>query len=1097
MAQRCFLVVSTVLLGQISCSKWMLDDSKIPPDDPRCLSRMSCKGRCGDYFGTTKPLESLCACDEDCNFFGDCCKDYTDYCPQGVTPVILHHHGEVQCFAMHPSMEEALGVYVVSQCPPSFSDATIRSMCEILDDFNKTLDEKIWFKNSFCQQCWLGELSSSLLAKLRKVNGSRYCIPELNGCRSPQFSNALQKEICDKYYMPVLYEDHSSGMAQFIAYNNLDCLTCDTEEATWDQIYCYPLGTYPLLGSGTKDFTFINPRNPSRQEVLFTSVLKNAFSFGIPESISILINFGFSEKHVMYSAEEWNENCGSNAVYDPFSEVCRALYCNSNFDLSDFECLNESESNGTSHGSILLPSADVLVRLGVLAFTQKANQTSPEEVRRMIHTNFEIQFCDFLYISHNRTSNLSVSFVGNKTLSGKDANVDLVANITQALIEEHRLTDYIIEYTELQELVLGLNFFNEALEFTLNFVLKERAKDNRTQEDATDRVIAHLTEIISENNFQFEMNGIQVMVTSMHESTLYSDTELAIWCRGGQLTNYTHDLINISIASDNEKSVYDGNWTMSIVILESGENFSEGEFVANLMYQGVYHDDIADFSGTVLVCENRAFINDSACPRVRFKPDQFDWDNYQANKGDLNFTGDAVDLFGIDNPLHHWQYKVLGNGDIETCVDIWMPPFLMTDLVEAYLSLILTSTSALCLLITLLTYSLFSELRNLPGLNLMGLALSTFTYQVVFLSGVNEATTKHHNLCILVAVIVHFCILNSFFWTNVMAWDIYQTFGKRNIISRIRPKRYIRKYTFYTCGSSFLIVSFAVLCDFSEVIPNFHVGYGQYSCWISNAEAAAVFIALPVTVILIANIVLYLLTISSINHVSNLVRNRGVQSRRGRRDVLLYIRIFCILGFTWLFGLLTILVPSTEAMRSVEMILVYFHVIFNGLQGVFIFSVFTTNKRVFNLYKEMFKSLRSKFHRQPIPLQNRSTHLRHPPAIEVHHHLCTCAKDKFKTDNESFHNCLSSLEVNDAILVFAMDEDGRMKLRNRKASNESNASNQSTITQSTSLGSFRQNSNDTVRQFECNLSDVDEDRETTSQTLSHEVTEEAKGSTLG
>lgn len=85
---------------------WMLDDSKIPPDDPRCLGRMTCKGRCGDFFGTEKPLESLCACDEDCNFFGDCCKDYQDYCPQGVTPVILHHHGEVQCFTMHPYVEE-------------------------------------------------------------------------------------------------------------------------------------------------------------------------------------------------------------------------------------------------------------------------------------------------------------------------------------------------------------------------------------------------------------------------------------------------------------------------------------------------------------------------------------------------------------------------------------------------------------------------------------------------------------------------------------------------------------------------------------------------------------------------------------------------------------------------------------------------------------------------------------------------------------------------------------------------------------------------------------------------------------------------------
>ena len=29
--------------------------------------------------------------------------------------------------------------------------------------------------------------------------------------------------------------------------------------------------------------------------------------------------------------------------------------------------------------------------------------------------------------------------------------------------------------------------------------------------------------------------------------------------------------------------------------------------------------------------------------------------------------------------------------------------------------------------------------------------------------------------------------LAVFFWTNVMAWDIYKTFGQRTILSHIRP----------------------------------------------------------------------------------------------------------------------------------------------------------------------------------------------------------------------------------------------------------------------------------------------------------------------
>ena len=37
------------------------------------------------------------------------------------------------------------------------------------------------------------------------------------------------------------------------------------------------------------------------------------------------------------------------------------------------------------------------------------------------------------------------------------------------------------------------------------------------------------------------------------------------------------------------------------------------------------------------------------------------------------------------------------------------------------------------------------------------------------------------------AVIVHFTTLATFFWTNIMAWDIYKTFGQRTVLSHIRP----------------------------------------------------------------------------------------------------------------------------------------------------------------------------------------------------------------------------------------------------------------------------------------------------------------------
>ena len=58
---------------------------------------------------------------------------------------------------------------------------------------------------------------------------------------------------------------------------------------------------------------------------------------------------------------------------------------------------------------------------------------------------------------------------------------------------------------------------------------------------------------------------------------------------------------------------------------------------------------------------------------------------------------------------------------------------------ESYLSLVLTTISITSILITLLTYSLFSELRNLPGLNLMALCITLLAYQVFMSNDLNKS----------------------------------------------------------------------------------------------------------------------------------------------------------------------------------------------------------------------------------------------------------------------------------------------------------------------------------------------------------------------
>ena len=89
------------------------------------------------------------------------------------------------------------------------------------------------------------------------------------------------------------------------------------------------------------------------------------------------------------------------------------------------------------------------------------------------------------------------------------------------------------------------------------------------------------------------------------------------------------------------------------------------------------------------------------------------------------------------------------------------------------LTLIGSVVSMVCLVLLLVTYILFVELRNLPGKIIINLAISLLLYQSVFFSaGKNDDQES----CVAVAVLLHFFVLSSFTWMNVMAYDAHRTF---------------------------------------------------------------------------------------------------------------------------------------------------------------------------------------------------------------------------------------------------------------------------------------------------------------------------------
>jgi len=83
------------------------------------------------------------------------------------------------------------------------------------------------------------------------------------------------------------------------------------------------------------------------------------------------------------------------------------------------------------------------------------------------------------------------------------------------------------------------------------------------------------------------------------------------------------------------------------------------------------------------------------------------------------------------------------------------------------------SVSVLSLLILLVVYCVFKELRTLPGKNLINLSFAMIFYHIfLFVAGLRNIQA----LCTGIAVLLHYFLLCQFAWMSVMAFDVAKTF---------------------------------------------------------------------------------------------------------------------------------------------------------------------------------------------------------------------------------------------------------------------------------------------------------------------------------
>ncbi|KAJ8304631.1 hypothetical protein KUTeg_018214 [Tegillarca granosa] len=244
--------------------------------------------------------------------------------------------------------------------------------------------------------------------------------------------------------------------------------------------------------------------------------------------------------------------------------------------------------------------------------------------------------------------------------------------------------------------------------------------------------------------------------------------------------------------------------------------------------------------------------------------------------------------------------------------------------------------SLVCLLVTFFTYCVFPVLRS--G--------ARAKQHLMFLISTNPKSVP--SFCKAVGVISHFFWLCMFFCMNVCSFHMFHVFAGSLTTGSSKTKtgnmKVVFRYILYSYGCPMIIVILNILITFF-VTGLQNIGYGNNKCFITSLTSYIVTMLVPVIVLCILNIYFFVVTGYKIKNTPRVQCNQS-----DRHNFIVYVKLFTLTGISWIFQIIDSFLPLSAFSFIVT--------IFNGFQGLFVFLSYICNKRVFNLYKTLFKDKR-------------------------------------------------------------------------------------------------------------------------------------------
>ncbi|XP_070533343.1 uncharacterized protein [Ptychodera flava] len=861
----------------------------------------SCYGRCNSQSNLTH-----CGCDDLCIQYGDCCYDYELQChsdkgrhqsggqslsPSSALKSILSRQNlsdSIGC--LKPGTNDRYWYWTINRCPPFWSDDNVRTLCEDNDTFLSRVPV-FGPEGVLYKNVFCAACHGIQRHDVEFWDVNTTCSSDTANKSLPELAQSSLSTSCKVIYFPPQNSNHSPRLPCGNVWSD-----CNDEGDIVMEKACktYAAVVYHAgKGSWVK-----NPHCSLCRKAGINNLMCGTVAYGEMwwvnwVSFSTLLDFNSNSGLTVRSESEVREShvvCDEHQVYDPFLDKCHQLSCPAYFELINGACKPKQQPKPIEdeNGRSYLP---------VINSTLADNNIS-------IST---------LYIS------AKLQIPGNQDISHRNQLLQFLNKVMSDILT---ISPGSLFYTNLKRYKFSqVNSSTEKNSRDL-FVYSTFSKSNITLS-----VLARALHKNLNYGIQFQNTKIYIQSVMVDKSNFSAYST----CREKTVNDVTRNVENLSPKVSENKALQ--------------TNYSDkprGETSSYWRILSAYDQESSTWHRRVhlLTCDEISL----SCPMIRL-------DNKYVTFSE-GATGTSV-YYGPTNTVYEQGKYIVENGSVFVCsylsqngtrTDSYSAIFFEYSKAQTILTVVGSLLSLVFLTFSFITYCTFPSLRNLPGKTIMNLIVALFTAQAFLLFGSNQ--TQHYWFCASVAVVCHYFWLAVFFWMNVMAFDISRTFRKR-----LRPRNpedrnvLLRRYMIYAWGAPALIVPVCVIVNFCDC-ANCRIGYGTgSSCWIEEPLALVISFMTPVGVIIFANLVMYLRTIHGIWSTSKIAQKvtKKSEAENLKTQLLLYLKLTTIMGFTWIFGFIA-------AFTGIQAFW-YLFIVFNTLQGVFIFFAFTLNRRIIRMWR--------------------------------------------------------------------------------------------------------------------------------------------------